>query len=99
MRHGLQSNAHARVEPRVAIKRTVAPRERILEVADDLFYRYGIRSVGIDRIIAESDVAKMTFYKHFPSKSNLVATYLSQRRVQWREVLEKILLLEVPAMN
>ena len=54
----------------------LAPRERILKTASDLFYRFSIHTVGIDRIIAESGVAKMTFYKHFPSKDELVVAYI-----------------------
>ncbi len=52
------------------------PRERILETASNLFYHHGYRAIGIDRIISESGVAKMTFYKHFPSKDDLIAEYL-----------------------
>jgi hypothetical protein len=44
---------------------TSAARQRILETADRLFYEEGIRAVGIDRIIAEASVAKMTLYTHF----------------------------------
>lgn len=58
----------------------LSPRERILKTASDLFYRLSVHSVGIDRIIAESDVAKMTFYKHFPSKASLIATYLRDKK-------------------
>ncbi|WP_275785362.1 TetR/AcrR family transcriptional regulator [Pararhizobium gei] len=65
----------------------LAPRERILKTASDLFYRLSINSVGIDRIIAESGVAKMTFYKHFPSKAALIATYLRHKRVIWFQML------------
>lgn len=65
----------------------LAPRERILKTASDLFYRLSINSVGIDRIIAESGVAKMTFYKHFPSKATLIATYLRHNRVIWFQML------------
>ena len=54
-------------------------RQRILEVADRLFYEEGIRAVGVDRIIAESRVSKATFYKHFTSKDILVAEYLRAR--------------------
>ena len=50
-----------------------------MKTASDLFYRFSIHTVGIDRIIAESGVAKMTFYKHFPSKAGLVATYLRHK--------------------
>jgi AcrR family transcriptional regulator len=66
----------------------LAPRERILKTASDLFYRFSVHSVGIDRIIAESGVAKMTFYKHFPSKANLVATYLRHKSAIWFQMLE-----------
>lgn len=65
----------------------LAPRERILKTASDLFYRLSINSVGIDRIIAESGVAKMTFYKHFPSKATLIATYLRDKRAIWFQML------------
>jgi AcrR family transcriptional regulator len=65
----------------------LAPRERILKTASDLFYRFSINSVGIDRIIAESGVAKMTFYKHFPSKADLIATYLRYKSAVWFQML------------
>jgi AcrR family transcriptional regulator len=54
-------------------------RQRILETADRLFYQDGIRAVGIDRIIAEAGVAKMSLYKHFPSKDDLILTVLKYR--------------------
>ncbi len=51
-------------------------RERILDTAADLFYREGIRAVGIDTIIARSGVAKMSLYRNFASKDELVCAYL-----------------------
>ncbi|WP_299405489.1 TetR/AcrR family transcriptional regulator [Acaryochloris sp. IP29b_bin.148] len=60
-------------------------RERILETASQLFYREGIQNVGIDRIIAESGVAKMSLYNHFKSKDALIETFLRQRDQQWRQ--------------
>src|SRR6516162_8733813 len=54
-------------------------RQRILETADRLFYREGIRAVGIDRVIAEADVAKATLYAHFPSKDDLIVAVLHHR--------------------
>ena len=60
-------------------------RERILVTAHDLFYREGIRATGIDRIIAESGVTKVTFYRHFPSKNDLILEYLEYRHRQWME--------------
>ena len=61
-------------------------RERILETAEDLFYRLGIHAVGIDTIIEKSGVAKMSLYRNFASKDELVAAYLearSRRYWQW----------------
>lgn len=54
-------------------------RQRILETADRLFYEEGIRAVGIDRIIAEAGVAKMSLYNHFPSKDDLILAVLQHR--------------------
>ena len=53
-----------------------AARERLLRTASDLFYREGIHAVGVDRIIAEAGVTRATFYRHFPSKEDLVEAYL-----------------------
>ena len=56
---------------------TTAPdvRQRILETAIDLFYRQGFRATGINQIIAESGVAKASFYAHYPSKDDLLYEY------------------------
>jgi AcrR family transcriptional regulator len=67
-----------------------SPRERILQTATELFYRHGIHSVGIDRIIAESGVAKMTFYRHFPSKVRLIEEYLAQNELKWQSLLGQV---------
>ena len=56
------------VKPRV--------RDRIFETASDLFYRHGIRAVGVDSIAQEAGTNKMSFYRAFPSKDDLVAEYL-----------------------
>jgi len=58
---------------------TSEARKRILETADRLFYQAGIRAVGIDRIIAEAGVAKMSLYNHFPSKDDLILAVLKHR--------------------
>lgn len=58
---------------------TSEARQRILKTADRLFYQEGIRAVGIDRIIAEADVAKMSLYNHFPSKDDLILAVLQHR--------------------
>jgi AcrR family transcriptional regulator len=51
-------------------------RDRIMETASDLFYRHGIRAVGVDAIACEAGTNKMSFYRHFASKDELVAEYL-----------------------
>jgi AcrR family transcriptional regulator len=58
---------------------TSEARQRILETANRLFYQDGIRAVGVDRIIAEAGVAKMTLYTHFPSKDDLILAVLKHR--------------------
>jgi AcrR family transcriptional regulator len=65
-------------------------RERILDVADQLFYREGVRATGIDTIIARSEVAKTTLYRYFPSKDDLVVAYLERRNQQYWDLLEAV---------
>src|SRR6476646_6829859 len=60
-----------------------AARDRILDTAFRLFYARGIKAVGVDLIIAESGVAKATFYKHFPAKDELVLAYLDRVDDVW----------------
>jgi AcrR family transcriptional regulator len=60
-------------------RETSEARQRVLETADRLFYAEGVRAVGIDRIIAEAGVAKMSLYKHFPSKDDLILAVLQYR--------------------
>ncbi len=55
---------------------TTNPRERLLTKASELFYQDGIHAVGVDRLVAEAGVTRATFYRHFPSKDDLVAEYL-----------------------
>jgi AcrR family transcriptional regulator len=65
------------------IRRGGAARERILETAYDLFSRKGTRAVGVDTIIAESGVAKMTLYRNFASKDELILEFLRRRDELW----------------
>jgi AcrR family transcriptional regulator len=51
-------------------------RDRIMETASDLFYRHGIHAVGVDTIASEAGTNKMSFYRNFASKDDLVAEYL-----------------------
>jgi len=59
------------------------PALRILDAADDLFYRRGYGATGINQIIEVAAVAKASFYHHFPSKLDLVVAYLEQRHDRW----------------
>ena len=63
----------------------LSARDRILCTAHDLFYRDGVRATGIDRIIEEAGVAKLTFYRHFASKDLLIAAFLEYRHERWME--------------
>ena len=63
-------------------------RARILAAAAELFYREGVRAVGIDAVIAKAGVAKMSLYRAFPSKDDLVAAFLAEQNAgywQWWE--------------
>jgi AcrR family transcriptional regulator len=65
------------------ISQNSPPRERILFTAYELFYREGIRATGIDRVIAEAKVTKVTFYRNFPSKKDLILEFLEYRHQEW----------------
>ena len=65
------------------------PRERILEVADRLFYADGVHATGTEKIMSMAEVAKATFYRHFESKDALVLAYLENRDKALWEYLSK----------
>jgi AcrR family transcriptional regulator len=56
----------------------IPPRARLLAVASELFYRHGIRAIGVEAIAEAAGTNKMTLYRHFPSKDELVAECLRQ---------------------
>ena len=62
-------------------------RDRILRAASQLFARNGIGPTGVDTLIASAGVAKATFYRHFPSKDDLIVAWLLDRRSRWVEGL------------
>ena len=66
----------------------IAPRERILASARELFYRHGIRAVGVDAIAEAAATNKMTLYRHFGSKDELIAAYLRELAREGDEVWE-----------
>lgn len=72
-----ESGAEIASKPRV--------RDRIFETACDLFYQHGIRDVGVDQITTEAGTNKMSFYRSFGSKDELIAEYLEQKATElWR---------------
>jgi AcrR family transcriptional regulator len=64
-------------------------RERLSRAAYELFSREGVRAVGVDAVIARAGTAKMTLYRNFPSKNDLILDFLRRREQLWtREWLE-----------
>ena len=60
-------------------------RQRIFDSAAKLFYRKGIRAVGVDAIAVQADTTKMSLYRNFPSKDELVAEWLRDHDAKfWR---------------
>jgi AcrR family transcriptional regulator len=68
-------------------------RDRILETASALFYRRGVRAVGVDLVVEEAGVAKTSLYRHFGTKDDLVAAFLAREDADfwstWDRVVEK----------
>ena len=71
--------------PRLHRSTTGAARQRLLETAYTLICKHGVRAVGVDTIIERSDVAKMTMYRHFGSKDELVIEVMRRRESLWTE--------------
>ena len=66
----------------------MSKKDDIISTALHLFNSYSYNSIGIDRIISESGVAKMTFYKYFPSKAKLIEECLHRRNMNLQESLD-----------
>lgn len=58
------------------MKTEVTPKEKLFQTAARLFYQHGYRAMGVDTIAAESGIGKMTLYRHYPSKDDLIIAYL-----------------------
>lgn len=69
--------------PKRGAKAKAPPRERLLKAADALFERHGIRGVGVEAIATAADTNKMTLYRHFSSKDELVAEWLRMLVEDW----------------
>lgn len=75
------------------------PRERLLRTASDLFYREGITSVGVDRLVSAADVTRATFYRHFPSKEDLVEAYLASEDAYIRGMFAGVADIDDPKLR
>jgi len=77
-----EKNEGIALRERIAPGKRIAPRERILGAAAELFYRHGIRAVGVEAVAEAAQTNKMTLYRHFSSKDELVAEYLRREVAQ-----------------
>ncbi len=74
--------------PRKRDAKRPSARERIFDTASELFYRKGIRAVGVETIAAEADTTKMSLYRNFPSKDELVAEWLREHDARFWQTWE-----------
>jgi AcrR family transcriptional regulator len=58
------------------VKKEAAPKDKVFQTASRLFYQNGYRAIGVDTLVAESGIGKMTLYRHYPSKDDLIVAYL-----------------------
>ena len=72
------------------MKTNVEPKERLFQTAARLFYQYGYHAIGVDTIAAESGIGKMTLYRHYPSKDDLIVAYLRNSNEIFWENFEQI---------
>jgi len=64
------------------------PKDRLLTTASRLFYAEGIHAVGVERLVSEAAVTRATFYRHYPTKDDLVVAYLAETSRQIREAVD-----------
>lgn len=65
-------------------------KDHILQTASELFYSHGIKATGIDTIVKASGIAKMSLYKYFPSKEDLVVAHLHKSAADFRSHLKAV---------
>jgi AcrR family transcriptional regulator len=71
------------------MKTATTPKEKLFQTAARLFYQHGYRAVGVDTIAAESGVGKMTLYRHYPSKDDLIVAFLRDSNEEFWEYFEQ----------
>src|ERR1700761_4234741 len=76
------TNENATGAPAAGAVAKIPMRDRILNAATELFYAQGLHAVSAEKVIAQVGITKVTFYRHFPTKDDLIVAYL-ERRAQW----------------
>lgn len=72
------------------MKKEIAPKDKVFKTAARMFYQHGYRAIGVDTLAAESGIGKMTLYRHYPTKDDLIVAYLKDSNdLFWRN-FEKI---------
>ncbi|GIE36169.1 TetR family transcriptional regulator [Actinoplanes italicus] len=71
--------------------RSSEARSRLLSTATGIFYNEGLHAIGVDRIIADAKVTRATFYRHFPSKEDLIVAYLGEIHEMERGALHAVI--------
>jgi AcrR family transcriptional regulator len=71
------------------MKTSTTPKEKLFQTAAQLFYQQGYRAVGVDTIASQSGIGKMTLYRHYPSKDELIAVFLRQSDKDFWEHFEQ----------
>jgi AcrR family transcriptional regulator len=71
------------------MKTEVTPKDKVFQTAARLFYQHGYRAIGVDTIAAESGIGKMTLYRHYPSKDDLIVAYLKDSNDEFWNYFEQ----------
>ncbi|MCC6190432.1 MAG: TetR/AcrR family transcriptional regulator [Anaerolineales bacterium] len=72
------------------MKSKTTPKDKLFQAAARLFYQHGYRAVGVDTIASESGIGKMTLYRHYPSKDDLIVAYLNDSHQVFWDQFEQI---------
>jgi AcrR family transcriptional regulator len=81
----------ARIEKAAVVHEEKRAGQRVFEVAADLFYRESIRSVGVEAIVKQAGVSKISLYRNFESKDDLIVAYLEDRNAGYWRILDQLL--------
>ena len=71
------------------MKIEASPKDKLFQTAARLFYQHGYRAIGVDTIASEAGIGKMTLYRHYPSKDDLIVAYLKQSDEEFWDHFER----------